>query len=355
MKIKRERISIMLERNLCKVVIIIITLMFLVPTTVSANDTGIEWETILNFKETNGKIDYVVFGEAPDANDGEPPDSYDKPKPPAPMQPYLRAWFDDNLSVPYGKLWEDFRRYPGTEKTWNLSVEWVGSSSTEVTISWDITGIDNSEYNSVVLYSVLANNVIASMLIDTNYVFSVTPYRRTNFQVIATKEDPKGDNNNGNNNGDSGSNDDDGNNVNESNDGNEDDNETSLINDLPVAVIDCQMLAYINESILFDGTNSTDDGTIIEYAWDFGDNYTNMGRTVNYTYLYPGNYTVLLTITDDGGLSNTTSVNVTILIEEQNEENKDEEFDDKERRTPGFEMVMIFVIVMFLFWKRKNR
>jgi len=67
------------------------------------------WNVTLNFNEDNGNRDYVVFGEAPDANDGEPPDSYDMPKPPAPQPPYIRAWFDDNLPIPYDKLGEDYR------------------------------------------------------------------------------------------------------------------------------------------------------------------------------------------------------------------------------------------------------
>ena len=77
-------------------------------------ERAIVWDVTLNFNESGGRIDYVVFGEAPDANDGPPADSYDQPKPPAQMPPYVRAWFDDNLSSPYNQLSKDYREYNNT-------------------------------------------------------------------------------------------------------------------------------------------------------------------------------------------------------------------------------------------------
>ena len=44
----------------------------------TSNTTNVEWDVTLDFRETSGKIDYVVFGEASDANDGPPHDSYDE-------------------------------------------------------------------------------------------------------------------------------------------------------------------------------------------------------------------------------------------------------------------------------------
>jgi PKD repeat protein len=66
----------------------------------------------------------------------------------------------------------------------------------------------------------------------------------------------------------------------------------------------------------FDGSASTDsDGTIVSYAWDFGDGITATDTlaTASHTYAAAGTYTVSLTVTDDGGLtgSATQSVNVT--------------------------------------------
>jgi PKD repeat protein len=50
----------------------------------------------------------------------------------------------------------------------------------------------------------------------------------------------------------------------------------------------------------FDATTSTDsDGTIDEYAWDFGDGQTGTGSTPNHVYANPGTYTISLVVTDD--------------------------------------------------------
>jgi hypothetical protein len=168
-------------------------------TASSLDATVAEWNVTLNFNETGGKMDYVVFGEAVDANDGEPPDIHDAPKPPSPMQPYLRAWFDDNLSAPYGKLWEDFRRYPGTEKTWELYVIWKCSISnlTNITISWDIGRFTGCEYNSVVLwrYDPFDDewDFAADMLVATNYIYEPRWFNgqwlTDQFQIIAGVQD----------------------------------------------------------------------------------------------------------------------------------------------------------------------
>jgi len=168
-------------------------------TASSLDVTASEWDVTLNFNETGGKMDYVVFGEAPDANDGNPPDIYDSPKPPAPMQPYLRAWFDDNLSVPYGKLWEDFRHYPDTEKTWELYVIWKSSVSnlTNITISWDVDRFIGCEYNSVVLwrYDPFDDewDFAADMLVSTNHTYVPRWFNEQwltdQFQIIAGIQD----------------------------------------------------------------------------------------------------------------------------------------------------------------------
>ncbi len=115
-------------------------------------DPGITWEVTLSFTNSGGQNDYVVFGEAPDANDGPPADSYDVAKPPAPMPPYIRAYLKDSLPSPYTNLWSDYRRYPDTAKVWNLSVQWVpedGESPTTITMSWSTSEVSESEYTSV--------------------------------------------------------------------------------------------------------------------------------------------------------------------------------------------------------------
>ena len=54
------------------------------------------------------------------------------------------------------------------------------------------------------------------------------------------------------------------------------------------------------------------DGTIVSYAWNFGDNTTGSGSVVAHTYLTAGNYPVTLTVTDNAG--NTASTSVTAIV-----------------------------------------
>jgi len=73
--------------------------------------------------------------------------------------------------------------------------------------------------------------------------------------------------------------------------------------------------ANVGESITFSATDSTDpDGTITSYEWDFGDGTTASGATVNHVYSKGIHYTVKLTVTDNNGLSDTDTIEITITI-----------------------------------------
>ena len=54
-------------------------------------------------------------------------------------------------------------------------------------------------------------------------------------------------------------------------------------------------------TIDFDASSSTDDGSIVDWSWDFGDGNTGSGELTSHTYAEPGTYTVVLTVTDDEG------------------------------------------------------
>jgi hypothetical protein len=154
------------------------------------SDVGrsITWDATITFSNTGGQNDYVVFGEAPDANDGPPADSYDVAKPPAPMPPYIRTYLKDNLPVPYNNLWKDYRQYPDTQKTWNLTVQWApedGESPTTITITWSPAQVGLSEYTIVNLCTT-TGTVLKNMLVDNSYTFTCEAYVLSNFKIICS-------------------------------------------------------------------------------------------------------------------------------------------------------------------------
>ena len=54
------------------------------------------------------------------------------------------------------------------------------------------------------------------------------------------------------------------------------------------------------ETVLFDGTASVDeDGNIVRYEWDFGDDGTGDGATTTHVYADDGPFTVALRVFDD--------------------------------------------------------
>lgn len=119
---------------------------------------------------------------------------------------------------------------------------------------------------------------------------------------------------------------------------------TVYTNHVPNADPNGPYVSYKEESVVFDGLESTDlDGTISEYIWDFGDNETGEGGTVEHIYDTVGTYAVTLTVTDDDGGTNAKTTAVTVI--EPCEENG---------KSPGFEIILVVcAIAIIIFWKRK--
>ncbi|MFN8125471.1 MAG: PKD domain-containing protein [Candidatus Nanopelagicales bacterium] len=61
------------------------------------------------------------------------------------------------------------------------------------------------------------------------------------------------------------------------------------------------------------GASSDPDGSVISYAWDFGDGSNAAGMTVAHTYATPGVYDVRLVVTDDRGATDSASAPVTAV------------------------------------------
>ncbi len=63
----------------------------------------------------------------------------------------------------------------------------------------------------------------------------------------------------------------------------------------------------------FDGSTSTDtDGTVDAFAWTFGDGGAGSGSPAGHVFEGPGEYTVGLTVTDDGGLQSTLTKTLSV-------------------------------------------
>ncbi len=72
----------------------------------------------------------------------------------------------------------------------------------------------------------------------------------------------------------------------------------------------------VGQTLNFDGSGSSDpDGSIVSYHWDFGDSSSGTGVGVTHTYAAVGTYTVILTVTDNGGLTGQDSATVTVTEE----------------------------------------
>jgi len=75
------------------------------------------------------------------------------------------------------------------------------------------------------------------------------------------------------------------------------------VNQVPIAAFTYSPTSpSVGTPVQFDASASADpDGTIISYAWNFGDTGTATGALVSHSYAVNGSYTVQLTVTDNGG------------------------------------------------------
>ncbi|MEA3559848.1 MAG: PKD domain-containing protein [Candidatus Thermoplasmatota archaeon] len=80
-------------------------------------------------------------------------------------------------------------------------------------------------------------------------------------------------------------------------------NSTFLFDAHPFAVVEGDQAVSHGEAANFDAGDSWDDGTIIEYLWDFGDGdtTTTISPTIQHSYTEQGTYTVYVMVVDDKG------------------------------------------------------
>jgi PKD repeat protein len=90
------------------------------------------------------------------------------------------------------------------------------------------------------------------------------------------------------------------------------------INRPPVAVAGENRQVCSGDTILLDGSNSTDpDGGVLRYAWDFGDGTTSDIINPTKSYSIGGTYPITLTVTDDSGLGNGSNSSQMAVVVDQ--------------------------------------
>jgi len=92
----------------------------------------------------------------------------------------------------------------------------------------------------------------------------------------------------------------------------------TILNNAPVAgFTQTSEEANKYEEVVFDASESFDvDGTIVEHVWNFGDETTATGITVDHSYSNRGVYTVTLIVTDNEGATDSTTSTVNVVNQE---------------------------------------
>jgi PKD repeat protein len=80
----------------------------------------------------------------------------------------------------------------------------------------------------------------------------------------------------------------------------------------PVAIINAPSEGVAAQSVNFNAGNSTADGIITEFSWDFGDGARGNGVSVDHSFANPGTYNVILTVTDSNRITVSATQTITI-------------------------------------------
>lgn len=89
---------------------------------------------------------------------------------------------------------------------------------------------------------------------------------------------------------------------------------SSTTNQPPVAVANASATSGVAPlTVAFSSAGSHDpDGVVASYAWNFGTGATSSAANPSYTYATPGSFAATLTVTDDQGLTNSSSVVINV-------------------------------------------
>ena len=86
------------------------------------------------------------------------------------------------------------------------------------------------------------------------------------------------------------------------------------VNQPPLAVINGPTTGQVGDELTFDALSASDpDANLASFNWNFGDGATAAGLIVSHHYSQSGSYNVVLTVTDSGGLSDTSTYTLQIV------------------------------------------
>jgi len=89
----------------------------------------------------------------------------------------------------------------------------------------------------------------------------------------------------------------------------------AMSNQAPVAVANGPYTGSVNMALNFSSDGSEDpDGSIVAYAWDFGDGSTATEANASHAYSKEGTYNITLTVTDNDGIMGTDSTTAVIGV-----------------------------------------
>ena len=101
----------------------------------------------------------------------------------------------------------------------------------------------------------------------------------------------------------------------------------------------------IGEEIVFTDASKDPDGDIVNYSWDFGDGTNSTEQNPTHTFEEKGTYSVTLTVTDNDGATDDTTIQITLEKEEE-----------ASYLLPLLAIIILIVvaIIVVLIWRRKK-
>ncbi|MCX6668024.1 MAG: clostripain-related cysteine peptidase [Euryarchaeota archaeon] len=142
---------------------------------------GYGWDMSINAKGGANGTAYFTFGEDEYATDGYD-ETTDVQHTDLPTDVEIYSLIDSiGCSV-------DIKHGPDTSKIWDIYVEWQGSDSGTVELSWDASPIPNEEYPSVVLYD-CDNNEQIDMLTSSSYSLTMNVGETLHMKIICSSSE----------------------------------------------------------------------------------------------------------------------------------------------------------------------